>query len=135
MTYVAYPRVNRLNEEVKKIISDIIRNQLRNPAISSLTSVVAVDITRDLRYATVYISVLGNNSEKEETIKALEKSAGYVRREIGKQIKVRYTPEVIFKLDESIEKGIEMYNKISKITKDNNRTLIQEDEDHELNGK
>lgn len=132
---MAYPRVNRLNEEVKKIISDIIRNQLRNPAISSLTSVVAVDITRDLRYATVYISVLGNNSEKEETIKALEKSAGYVRREIGKQIKVRYTPEVIFKLDESIEKGIEMYNKISKITKDNNRTLIQEDEDHELNGK
>lgn len=132
---MAYPRVNRLNEEVKKIISDIIRNQLRNPAISSLTSVVAVDITRDLRYATVYISVLGNNSEKEETIKALEKSAGYVRREVGKQIKVRYTPEVIFKLDESIEKGIEMYNKISKITKDNNRTLIQEDEDHELNGK
>lgn len=132
---MAYPRVNRLNEEVKKLISHIIRNDLRNPAISHLTSVVAVDITRDLRYATVYISVLGNNNEKNETIKALKKSAGYVRREVGKQIKVRYTPEVIFKLDESIEKGIEMYNKISKVTEKENMVPIQEDEDNESNGK
>ncbi|SNR88909.1 ribosome-binding factor A [Anaerovirgula multivorans] len=127
---MAYPRVSRLNEEMKKYISHIIRNDLRNPDISTLTSIVAVDVTRDLRYATVYISVLGSGKEKTETIKALEKSAGYVRREVGKQIKVRYTPEIIFKLDESIEKGIDMYHKISKMTeKDKNLAVIQEDED------
>lgn len=117
---LAYPRVSRLNEEIKKYISNIIRNELRDPRISMMTSVVAVDVTRDLRYATVYISVLGEEIEKLETIKALEKSSGYVRREIGKKIKARYTPEVIFKLDESIEKGIEMYHKISKITEEDN---------------
>lgn len=133
---MAYPRVSRLNEEVKKHISNIIRNDLRTPGISPLTSVVAVDITRDLRYATVFISILGNNSEKENTIKALERSAGYVRREVGKQIKVRYTPEILFKLDESIEKGIDMYNKITKINEKEN-TLIprQKEEDDDINKK
>jgi len=118
---LAYPRVNRLNEEMKKGISDIIRNDLRDPRISMMTSILSVDVTRDLRYATVYISVLGNENEKKETIMALEKSSGYVRREIGKKIKTRYTPEIIFKLDESIEKGIEMYHKISEINKEENK--------------
>lgn len=126
---LAYPRVSRLNEEIKKYISNIIRNELRDPRISMMTSVVAVDVTRDLRYATVYISVLGEEIEKLETIKALEKSSGYVRREIGKKIKARYTPEVIFKLDESIEKGIEMYHKISKITEEDNNN--HKDENNE----
>lgn len=125
---MAYPRVNRLNEEMKKYISNIIRNELRDPRISMMTSVVAVDITRDLRYATIYISVLGDEEEKLQTITALEKSSGYVRREVGKKIKTRYTPEIIFKLDESIEKGIEMYHKISKITEDDN---MNKDEDNE----
>lgn len=125
---LAYPRVNRLNEEMKKYISNIIRNELRDPRISMMTSVVAVDITRDLRYATIYISVLGDEEEKLQTITALEKSSGYVRREVGKKIKTRYTPEIIFKLDESIEKGIEMYHKISKITEDDN---MNKDEDNE----
>nr|WP_156778831.1 30S ribosome-binding factor RbfA [Clostridium formicaceticum] len=127
---LAYPRVSRLNEEMKKYISDIIRNELRDPRISPLTSIIAVDVTRDLRYGTVYISVLGNETEKQETIKALEKSAGYVRREVGKKIKTRYTPEIIFKLDESIEKGIDMYHKISKISQEQNH---QEEENNEAN--
>ncbi|AOY77273.1 30S ribosome-binding factor RbfA [Clostridium formicaceticum] len=127
---MAYPRVSRLNEEMKKYISDIIRNELRDPRISPLTSIIAVDVTRDLRYGTVYISVLGNETEKQETIKALEKSAGYVRREVGKKIKTRYTPEIIFKLDESIEKGIDMYHKISKISQEQNH---QEEENNEAN--
>ena len=127
---MAYPRVNRLNEEMKKCISQIIREDLRNPDISLLTSVLMVDVTRDLRYATVHISVLGNEKEKENTIKALEKSAGYVRWQVGKKIKIRYNPELIFKLDESIEKGIDMYNKISKITeKEEGKHPKEKDED------
>ncbi len=130
---MAYPRVNRLNEEMKKAVSSIIRNDLRNPDISPLSSVVMVDVTRDLSYATVYISVLGDKNEKENTIKALEKSAGYVRRKIGQQIKTRHTPEIIFKLDESIEKGIDMYNKISKVREEEqNKPPMQRDE---INGK
>ncbi|SES68527.1 ribosome-binding factor A [Natronincola peptidivorans] len=125
---MAYPRASRLNEEMKKHISHIIRNELKDPRISSMTSIVAVDVTRDLRYATVYISVLGNENEKTETIKGLEKSSGYVRREVGKKIKVRYTPEIVFKLDESIEKGIDMYHKISKVSENDK---LQEDEDNE----
>ncbi|AKL95432.1 ribosome-binding factor A [Clostridium aceticum] len=127
---MAYPRVSRLNEEMKKYISDIIRNELRDPRISSMASIIAVDVTRDLRYGTVYISVLGTEKEKQETIKALQKSAGYVRREVGKKIKTRYTPEILFKLDESIEKGIDMYHKISKVSQEQG---IQEEENDGIN--
>ncbi|SDK47110.1 30S ribosome-binding factor RbfA [Natronincola ferrireducens] len=128
---MAYPRVSRLNEEMKKEISSIIRNELRDPRISSMTSIVEVDITKDLRYATVYISVLGNQTEKEDTMKGLQKSSGYVRREIGKKIKARYTPEIIFKLDESIEKGIDMYHKISKMKIQENILEDEKDEHKE----
>lgn len=115
---MAYPRVSRLNEEIKKCISHMIQNELRDPRISPLTSVLEVDATRDLRYATVHISVLGDNKQKQDTIDALKSSSGFVRREIGKKIKARYTPEIIFKLDESIEKGMYMYNKISQLSKE-----------------
>lgn len=112
---MAYPRVNRLNEEIKKIVSHLIQNELRDPRIAPMTSIVEVDVTRDLRYVSIYVSVLGNQEEKANTLEALKSSAGYVRREIGRQIKMRYTPEVLFKQDDSIERGVEMYHKISKL--------------------
>ncbi|GAB6088188.1 30S ribosome-binding factor RbfA [Alkaliphilus crotonatoxidans] len=112
---MAYPRVSRLNEEIKKIVSHLIRNELRDPRIAPMTSVVEVDVTRDLRFASIYISVLGTEDEKISTLEALKKSSGFVRREVGQKIKARYTPEILFRLDNSIEKGVEMYHKISKI--------------------
>ncbi|MDR5658219.1 30S ribosome-binding factor RbfA [Serpentinicella sp. ANB-PHB4] len=112
---MAYPRTNRLNEEIKKSVSLIIRNSLKDPRISSMTSITSVEATRDLRYATIYISILGTEREKRETLDGLKKSAGFVRREIGKHIKIRYVPEIIFKLDESIQKGMAMQELISKI--------------------
>ncbi len=116
---MAYPRVSRLNEEIKKIVSHLIRNELRDPRIAPMTSIIEVDVTRDLRYASIYISVLGTEEEKSNTLEALMKSSGFVRREIGQKIKARYTPEILFKLDNSIERGIEMYQKISKMNKGN----------------
>ncbi|ABW19072.1 30S ribosome-binding factor RbfA [Alkaliphilus oremlandii] len=116
---MSYPRVKRLSEEIKKIVSDSIRNELRDPRISSMTSIVEVDVTRDLRYVNIYVSVLGNEKEKADTMEGLTKASGFIRREIGKKIKARYTPEVIFKLDESIEKGIYMYNVITKVNEEN----------------
>lgn len=114
---MSYPRVRRLAEEIKKIASDIIRNELRDPRISPMTSIVEVDLTRDLRYVNIYVSILGDDKQKEETMEGLTRASGFIRREIGKKIKARYTPEVIFKLDESIERGIHMYNVITEVNK------------------
>lgn len=126
---MSYPRVKRLSEEIKKIVSNIIRNELRDPRIAPMTSVVEVDVTRDLRYVNIYISVLGSEKEKEDTMEGLIKASGFIRREIGQKIKARYTPEVIFKLDESIEKGIYMYNVITKVNEDSTSTTDEDDID------
>lgn len=117
---MAYPRVNRLSEEIKKLISHLIRNELRDPRIAPMTSVTVVEVTRDLRYAMVFISVLGSEEEKENTLEALKSSSGFVRREVGKKISARYTPEMIFKLDESIEKGFEIQKVINRVNQQDN---------------
>jgi len=116
---MSYPRVNRINEEYKKIISQIMRNELKDPRISTLASVVSVDVTKDLSFATVYISVLGSEEEKKNTMEGLAKSAGYVRREIGKRVKLHHTPAILFKEDNSIEYGVTMSKKIAEISKQN----------------
>ncbi|QUH20792.1 30S ribosome-binding factor RbfA [Alkaliphilus sp. B6464] len=126
---MSYPRVKRLSEEIKKIVSNIIRNELRDPRIAPMTSIVEVDVTRDLRYVNIYISVLGTEKEKEATMEGLIKASGFIRREIGQKIKARYTPEVIFKLDESIERGIYMYNVITKVNEQNPPTSDEDKTD------
>ncbi|MTI57347.1 30S ribosome-binding factor RbfA [Geosporobacter ferrireducens] len=112
---MAYPRTNRIGEEIKKLVSHLIRNELKDPRISNLTSVVEVDVTRDLRYANIYISVYGTKEEQENTIDGLIKATGFVRKEIGKNLKLRYTPEPIFKMDTSIEKGLYISRLINKV--------------------
>ncbi len=97
-------RINRINEEVRREISDIIR-ELKDPRIPMMTSVVSVSVTADLRYATVYISVFGDEEVKKNALSALKKSAGFVRRELGNRLNLRYTPEIIYKADDSIEHG------------------------------
>ncbi len=126
---MSYPRVKRLSEEIKKIASTLIRNELKDPRIAPMTSIIEVDVTRDLRYATIYISVLGNNKQKSSTIEGLEKAKGFMRREIGKKIKVRYTPELIFKLDESIERGVYMYDVITKVNESDSTPSDEEKSD------
>jgi len=97
-------RIVKINEEVRKELSDIIRN-LKDPRIPVMTSVVTVSVTPDLRYAKAYISVFGDDDVKKNAMAALKKSSGYVRREIGRRINLRYTPEFVFELDTSIEHG------------------------------
>lgn len=126
---MSYPRVKRLAEEIKKIVSDLIRNELRDPRVSPMTSIVEVDVTRDLRYVNIYVSILGSEKEKEETMEGLTKASGFIRREIGQKIKARYTPEVIFKLDDSIERGIYMYNVITKVNEQNSSTSKEDESD------
>jgi len=98
-------RINRINEEAKKEISSIIR-ELKDPRVNhTLLSVVAVDITKDLRWCKVFISVLGDEKLQNDAIDGLKSAAGFVRKELGHRLPMRYTPEIIFELDHSIEYG------------------------------
>lgn len=112
-----FKRTDRISEEVKRELSEVIRN-LKDPRIPLMTSVVAVDVTGDLRYATAYISVMGNEKTKTEAIKGLKAAAGYIRREVGSRVLLRSTPEFIFKLDESIEHGAHINDLLHQIIKE-----------------
>lgn len=114
-----YSRSSRISEEIRKIISSLIMNELKDPRISNLTSVTHVDTTNDLRYAYIYISVYNDEKKAQETIDGLNKAKGFIRKEIGKNIKLRYIPEPIFKLDDSIKQGIYMSDLITKVNKNN----------------
>ncbi len=120
-------RVNRISEEIKKIISELLYNGLKDPRISQMTSITRVEVTRDLRYAKIYVSVFGNKEEKESSIDGLNSAKGFIRKEIGNKIDIRYIPEPIFILDESIEEGIRM----SKLIEDVNKNIGNKDEAHE----
>jgi len=98
-------RTARISEEMKREISAIIQNELKDPRLSSLISVTNVNVTKDLRYAKVYVSVMGNEEEKKNSLEGLKSAAGFIRREVGHRIQLRYTPEVQFELDNSIEHG------------------------------
>lgn len=110
-------RLNRINEELKKEISNIISFELKNPDATGLISVTKVKITPDLKYAKVYVSML-NSKNNEKTLEALKKSSGYIRSSIAKKINLRITPELVFEEDDSMEYGM----KIDSILKDLNRS-------------
>ncbi|HHY64959.1 MAG TPA: 30S ribosome-binding factor RbfA [Clostridiaceae bacterium] len=99
-------RTDRISEEIKKELSDMIRNQIKDPRLPEFVSVTAVRVSKDLRYAKVYISVLGDEEKKKGAIAALSSAAGFIRHEIGQRINIRYTPEFSFHLDNSIERGM-----------------------------
>jgi ribosome-binding factor A len=119
------PRVNRLSEEIKKIVSHIIHNELRDPRIAKMTSVMDVEVTKDLRYANVFVSIFGDHEVQSNTMEALKSSSGFVRREVGQRVKARYIPEIVFKLDRSIERGFEIQSVLSKL----NEKAVQRDEE------
>jgi len=123
-----YSRTSRISEEIKKIVSNIIMNQLKDPRISKLTSVTYVDTTNDLRYTNIYISIFDNNVDGQATIEALNKAKGYIRKELGKYLKLRYTPEPIFKLDESIRQGVYMCKLIEEVSRNSANQEVEKDE-------
>jgi ribosome-binding factor A len=112
---VANYRIGRINEEMKREISDIIRNDVKDPRVTAMVSVTRVDVTRDQKYAKVYVSIYGKNKSKEETFEALKNSEGFIRREVGHRIKLRNTPEIIMKLDDTIEYGMHIDSILHKI--------------------
>ncbi len=101
-------RTNRIAEEMKKEISNIIQNDIKDPRLPKLVSIMAVEVTRDLRYAKVFVSILGSEDEKKEALKGLKSAAGFIRREVGHRMQIRYSPELLFEIDSSIERGVYM---------------------------
>jgi ribosome-binding factor A len=98
-------RAHRVGEEIKREVSDILRNQMKDPRMSKMISVTDALVTRDLRHAKLFVSVFGSDEEQEETLKALIKAVGFIRTEIGKRIRLRHTPDISFHLDKSIAYG------------------------------
>ncbi len=110
-------RLIRINEEIQREISDIIQKELKDPRIGPMTSVTGVETTNDLKYAKVYVSMLGSEEEKKEALQGLKNAAGFVRREVAQRINLRNTPEIQFYIDQSVEYGIRMNQLIKEVTK------------------
>ena len=100
----AYNRIDRISEEVKKELSNVVRD-LKDPRITTVVSVVNVKVTKDLKFAQAYISVFGDEKAQKGVLDALKSASGFIRREIGRRINLRNTPEFTFELDNSIDYG------------------------------
>ena len=106
----------RINGEVQKALSEIIRSELKDPRIHPMTSVVQVSVTPDLKICKAYISVLADEEQAIDTIRGLKSAEGFIRRMLAKTINLRNTPELTFVLDESIEYGVTMSKLIDEVT-------------------
>ena len=98
----------RINEEVHRELSNIIRSEIKDPRINPMTSVVAVEVAPDLKSAKAYISVLGDEKSQKDTLAGLTSAEGYIRRELAKSVNLRNTPQIRFIMDQSIEYGVNM---------------------------
>lgn len=116
-------RPEKVREFIKEQVSDIIQHQLKDPRIG-FVSVTDVEVSGDLRHAKVFVSVLGDAQAKTDTMAGLESAQGYIRGELGRRLQMRFTPEVIFRLDDSIERGTRVVTLIREVTQgpDDNRS-------------
>ena len=105
----------RINGEVQKELSRIISREIKDPRIHAMTSVTHVMVTPDLKECKAYISVLGDDQAKEDTLAGLKSASGYIRKELARSINLRNTPEITFYIDESIEYAINMSKKIEDV--------------------
>ena len=108
----------RINEEVLRELSNIIRGEIKDPRINPLTSVVAVEVAPDLKTCKAYNSVLGDEESQAKTLAGLKSAEGFIRSKLAKTVNLRNTPEIRFVLDQSIEYGVKMSKMIDEVTKD-----------------
>ena len=105
----------RINEEVHRELSNIIRSEIKDPRINPMTSVVSVEVAPDLKSAKAYISVLGDEKSQKDTLAGLTSAEGYIRRELAKSVNLRNTPQIRFIMDQSIEYGVNMSKMIDDV--------------------
>ena len=115
---MASNRIGRINEEIQRELAGLIRN-LKDPRVQTMLSITRVDTTTDLRYSKIYVSVL-EESRGKEALKGLKSAGGWLRRELGQKLQLRYTPELVFELDDSLKYGAHMYDLLSKLSREEN---------------
>jgi ribosome-binding factor A len=130
---MATQRTDRLNSLLKEVISEVIRKDVRNPHVNELVTVTRVDISKDLHYAKVYVSVIAEPEVKVETLKALQSAAGFIAVNSSKKVVLRYFPELTFKLDDSVDKHMRIATLLSEISaekksRDEKNQAIQDEE-------
>lgn len=113
---MAKVRTGRVSEQIKKELSQILQTDFKDPRIGFLT-ITGVDVTNDLSQAKVFLSVMGNEEQKKESLKALERGKGFIRSELSKRIRLRIVPEIVFVFDASIEYGARIDKLIHDINK------------------
>lgn len=124
---MASNRIGRINEEVQRELSELIRS-LKDPRVQTMLSITRVDTTSDLRYAKVYVSVLEEAREKE-AMKGLKSAGGWLRRELGQRLQLRYTPELVFELDDSLKYGAHMYDLLRRLSAQEKHEETQDADD------
>lgn len=125
----SYNRTRRIAEEIRKVVSSMLISGIKDPRITSMVSVTDVEVTNDLSYAYVYVSILGG--DEESTLTGLKSAVNYVRREVSRNVKLRHTPQIIFKVDDSIKKGMYMDNLIKQVSSKNNEETMHKDEEYD----
>jgi ribosome-binding factor A len=107
-------RAARVKEAMKKEISDILQREIKDPGIGFVT-LTDVEVSKDLRYVNVYVSVYGSEESKKESMEALERAKGFIRTEIGKRIRLRHTPEISFHFDDSMERSERIFRILKEV--------------------
>lgn len=108
-------RQERLSALIREEISEILLRRVKDPRISSFIVITEVKLSKDLRYAHIYVSVYGTEEEKKKTMIGLESAKGFIRSELGKDLRIRFIPEIFFELDESLEKGDRILRKLKEL--------------------
>lgn len=125
----SYNRTRRIGEEIRKIVSTMLINGIKDPRINSMVSVTDVEVTSDLSYAYIYVSILGG--DEESTLEGLKAAESYIRREIGRNIKIRHIPQIIFKVDDSLIKGMYIESLIKKVSQKEEDPQVESEENED----
>jgi len=126
-------RSGRLGEEIRRIVSDLLRRELKDPRLGGIVSISGVDVTEDGSYAYVYITVLDQGMSEEakearhqEVLDAFRSAKGKIRREIGRQVKMRHVPDLVFKMDTSMEYGLRISGILNELNLSGNKESASE---------
>lgn len=115
---MAVKRTDRLNSLLREVISEVIKRDVRNPHVTDLLTVTRVDITKDLHYAKVYISVIGTDQQKAETLAALNSAAGFIAVNSAHKVVMRYFPALTFKLDDSVDRHMKIADLLQQVSEE-----------------
>lgn len=126
---MAYQRIDRISEEVRREVDRIIRDELNDPRISGTYSITRADVAKDLSHAKIYVSVL-EEEKRQDLVKALNKASGFIRRELGRNMIIRYSPELTFVNDDNIAYGVKISQLLNQVLPESNSGEVT---NHEAN--